>query len=343
LKKEKKTSRAWLEDWVRRRDFIIAIAGSASLWPLVVRAQQPTNKISIGFLSVNVPSAMKARIEAFQQGLRELGYVDRQNILIEYRFAEGKPDRLRALAGELVRLNVSVIVSEGPTSTRFAKEATSAIPIVMAQDPDPVGTGFVASLARPGGNITGLSNLRSDLGGKRLAILRDTIPGLTRVAIIGTSTTPGNREALADVVRAASTLALRLQVLEVSGPQDIETAFQAATADGHADAVLALASPYLLSNRTRVIDVAAKSRIPTMYYTSEYVREGGLMSYGVSATDLFRRAASYVDKIIKGARAGDLPIEQPAKFEFIINLPAAKSIGLTIPRNVFDLADEVIE
>ena len=327
---------------MRRRDFIRAIAGSASLWPLVARAQQPT-KLSIGFLSINTQPSMKARIEAFQQGLRELGYIDGQNILIEYRFAEGRPDRLRRLADELVRLKVSVIVTEGTTSTRFAKEATSAIPIVMAQDPDPVGTGYVASLARPGGNITGLSNLRSDLGGKRLQILKDTIPGLSRVAVIGTSTTPGNTQALADVESAASALAIRLQILDVSGPQDIETAFRTAMTDGHAGAVLVLASPYLLSNRTRVADVAVKSRIPTMYYASDYVRDGGLMSYGVSITDLFRRAATYVDKIVKGARPGDLPVEQPAKFEFIINLRAAKAIGLTIPRNVFDLADEVIE
>jgi putative tryptophan/tyrosine transport system substrate-binding protein len=247
------------------------------------------------------------------------------------------------VADELARLKVDVIVTEGTTATRFAKEATSTIPIIMAQDPDPVGTGFVASLARPGGNITGLSNLRSDLGGKRLEILKDTIPGLARVAIIGTSTTPGNTQALADVERAASTLALRLQVLEVSGPKDIETAFKAATTDGHAGAVLVLASPYLLSNRAQVADIAARSRIPTMYYTSDYVKDGGLMSYGVSITDLFRRAATYVDRIVKGTRPGELPVEQPTKFELIINMRAAKAIGLIIPRNVFDLADEVIE
>jgi putative ABC transport system substrate-binding protein len=228
------------------------------------------------------------------------------------------------------------------TSTRFAKEATSKIPIVMAQDPDPVGTGFVASLARPGGNITGLSNLRSDLGGKRLEILRDTIPGLARVAIIGTSTTPGNAQALADVERAASTLALGIQLLEVLGPQDIETAFKAAI-DGHAGAVLVMASHYLLSNRALVADIAIKGRIPTMYYTSDYVRDGGLMSYGVSITDLFRRAATYVGRIAKGAYPGDLPVEQPTKFELIINLRAAKAIGLSIPHNVFERADEVTD
>jgi ABC-type uncharacterized transport system substrate-binding protein len=331
---------------MKRRQFITCfgatLAANTLTWSHAARAQQPTGKISVGFLSVNVRPAMKARVEAFQQGLRELGYIEGQNVLIEYRFAEGNPERLRALADELVHLKVDVIVTEGTTSTRFAKEATSKIPIVMAQDPDPVGTGFVASLARPGGNITGLSNLRSDLGGKRLEILRDTIPGLARVAIIGTSTTPGNAQALADVERAASTLALGIQVLEILGPQDIETAFKAAI-DGHAGAVLVMASPYLLSNRALVADIAIKGRIPTMYYTSDYVRDGGLMSYGVSITDLFRRAATYVGGIAKGAHPGDLPVEQPTKFELIINLRAAKAIGLDIPHNVFERADEVTD
>jgi len=326
---------------VRRREFI-ALLGGAAAWPLAARAQQSTNKVSVGFLSVNAHSAMIARIDAFQRGLGDLGYIVGQNIAVEYRFAEGQPDRLRALADELVHLKVSVIVTEGTTSTRYAKEATSTIPIVMAQDPDPVGMGFVASLARPGGNITGLSNLRTDLGGKRLEILKDTVPGLARVAIIGTSTTPGYAQSLVDVERAAGILTLRLQVLEILGPQDIETAFQAAT-DGRAHAVLVLASPHLLSNRVRVADVAAKSRIPTIYYASDYVKDGGLMSYGVSTTDLFRRAANYVDKIVKGAKAGDLPIEQPTRFEFIINLRSANAIGLTIPPVVLSRADEVIE
>jgi len=328
---------------MKRRAFLGVLGGAVVARPLAAWAQQRSDKISVGFLSVNVRPAMKARVEAFQQGLRELRYVDGQNVLIEYRFAEGNPERLRGLADELVRLKVDVIVTEGTTATRFAKEATSTIPIVMAQDPDPVGTGFVASLARPGGNITGLSNLRSDLGGKRLEILKDTIPGLARVAIIGTSTTPGNTQALADVERAASTFALRLQVLEVLGPKDIETAFNAATTDGHAGAVLVLASPYLLSNRAQVADIAARSGIPTMYYTSAYVKDGGLMSYGVSITDLFRRAATYVDRIVKGARPGDLPVEQPTKFELIINMRAAKAIGLIIPATVLSRADEMIE
>jgi putative ABC transport system substrate-binding protein len=244
-----------------RRKFITLLGGAVAAWPLAARGQQSTNKVSIGFLSVNIRSAMVARIDAFERGLADLGYIVGQNIAVEYRFAEGQPDRLRALADELVRLRVSVIVTEGTTSTRYAKEATSTIPIVMAQDPDPVGTGFVASLARPGGNITGLSNLRTDLGGKRLEILKDTVPGLARVAIIGTSTTPGNAQSLVDVEHAAGILALQLQVLEISSPQDIETAFQAAT-DGRAHAVLVLASPHLLSNRARIAEVAAKKPHP---------------------------------------------------------------------------------
>jgi putative ABC transport system substrate-binding protein len=327
---------------MRRREFLTLLSGGVVSSPFTARAQQPVNKISIGFLSVNTGAAMKARVDAFDQGLRELGYVDGQNTFVEYRFAEGAPDRLRALAGELVRLKVSVIVTEGTTATRYAKEVTSTVPIVMAQDPDPVGTGFVASLARPGGNITGLSNLRTDLGAKRLEILKDTVPGLARVAVIGTSTTPGNAQTLADIGRAADVLALHQELLDVSGPQDIETAFQAAT-NKHADAVLVVASPYLLSNRTRVADAALKGRMPTMYYTSDYVKDGGLMSYGVSATDLFRRAATYVDKIVKGARPGDLPVEQPSRFEFVINLRSAKALGLTVPPTLLARADEVIE
>jgi ABC-type uncharacterized transport system substrate-binding protein len=329
-------------DQLNRREFATLLGGAAALVPLTVRAQQPANEISVGFLSANARAAMKGRTEAFQQGLRELGYIEGQNAFVEYKFAEGNPDRLLALAGELVRSNVSVIVTEGTTATRYAKEVTSSVPIVMAQDPDPVGTGFVASLARPGGNITGLSSLRTDLGGKRLEILKDTLPGLARVAVIGTSTTPGNEQSLVDVKRAAGALAVQLQVLDISGPQDIETAFQAAT-KAHADAILVLASPYLLSNRARVTDVVVKGRIPTMYYTSEFVKDGGLMSYGVNTIDLFRRAAIYVDKIAKGANPGDLPIEQPTRFEFIINLRSARAIGLTVPPVVLARADEVIE
>ena len=309
--------------------------------PLAAEAQ-PAGKVPIGFLSANARAAMSARTEAFRQGLRELGYVEEENISVEYLFAEGRVDRLRALVTELVRLKVSVIVTEGTTATRFAKEATSTIPIVMAQDPDPVGTGFVASLARPGGNITGLSNLRPDLGGKRLEVLKETLPRLARVAILGTSSVPGTPQTLRETELAASAVGVQLQYLEVVGPKDIGTAFSAASR-GRADAVFVLASPILLSHRAQMADLAAKSRLPAMYYTAEFVRDGGLMSYGVNATDLFRRAATYVDKILKGAKPADLPVEQPTKFELVINLKTAKALGLTIPPAVLARADEVIQ
>ena len=305
-----------------RRAFLAGTVGLLAA-PLAAEAQ-PAGKVPIGFLSANARAAMSARTEAFRQGLRELGYVEEENISVEYLFAEGRVDRLRALVTELVRLKVSVIVTEGTTATRFAKEATSTIPIVMAQDPDPVGTGFVASLARPGGNITGLSNLRPDLGGKRLEVLKETLPRLARVAILGTSSVPGTPQTLRETELAASAVGVQLQYLEVVGPEDIGTAFSAASR-GRADAVFVLASPILLSHRAQMADLAAKSRLPAMYYTAEFVRDGGLMSYGVNASDLFRRAATYVDKILKGAKPADLPIEQPTKFELVINRASRES------------------
>jgi putative ABC transport system substrate-binding protein len=298
--------------------------------------------VTVGFLSVNSRAAMAARTDAFQQGLRELGYVEGKNIFIEYRYADAKPDRLTALAAELVQLNVQVIVTEGTTATRFAKQATSTIPIVMAQDPDPVATGFVASLARPGGNITGLSNLRPELSAKRLELLKEAIPGLGRVAVFGTLTTPGTAQALKETQLAAEALRVHLKYLDVKGPQDIETLIQAASAD-RADAIVVLASPFLLSHRIKLADLAAKSRLPTIYYSTDFVEDGGLMSYGVTVTDLFRRAATYVDKILKGAKPAELPIEQPTKVTFAVNLKAAKQIGFTVPPSLLLRADRVIE
>jgi ABC-type uncharacterized transport system substrate-binding protein len=304
-------------------------------------AQQPAKIPRIGFLSANSRTAMSARAETFQQGLRELGYVEGKNIVIEYQFADRNLDRVPALAAELVRLNVNLIVTEGPTATRFAKEATSTIPIVMAQDPDPVGTGFVASLSRPSGNITGLSSLRPELTGKRLDLLKEIVPKLARVAVLGTSSTPGNAQSLKETELAASGLAIQLQFLEVLGPKDIETAFRAAS-KYRANAMLVLASPFLLSGRAELADLAIKSRLPAIYPSGDYVDVGGLMFYGASITDLFRRAATYVDKILKGSKPADLPVEQPTKLEFIVNLKTAKQIGLTIPPNVLARADRVI-
>ena len=296
-------------------------------------AQQPTKIPRIGTLIGTPPSAHSARIEAFRQGLRELGYVEGKNIVIEWRFADGKPDRLPALAAELVRLKVDVIVTAASPLTRAAKEATATIPIVMTQDTDPVGNGFVASLARPGGNITGLATLAPELSGKQLELLKETIPKLSRVAVFGTSTYPGNAQSLKEVELAAAAFKVQLQYLDVLDPKDIETAFRAAS-KGRADAVLALQNPVAASQRTQIIDLAVKNRLPAIYDRAEFVEDGGLMTYSVSSTDLFRRAATFVDKILKGRTPADLPVEQPMKFEFIINLKAAKQIGVTIPPNV---------
>ena len=306
------------------------------------QAQQPTKIPRIGYLSGTSPSTNPAGREAFRQGLRELGYVEGKNIVIESRYAEGKFDRQPALAAELVRLKVDVIVTAGPRSTRAVKEATSTIPIVMTQDDDPVGNGLVASLARPGGNITGLATLAPEIGGKRLELLKEIVPKLSRVAVLGTSTIPGSAQQLKETERAAGALGVKLQYLDVLDPKDIETAFRE-TAKGRADAVLTLTSSILLSQRAQLADLAVKNRLPAIYARPEYVEAGGLMTYGVNLNDLNRRAATYVDKILKGRKPADLPVEQPIKFELIINLNAAKQIGLTIPPNVLVRADRVIK
>ena len=305
-------------------------------------AQQPTKIPRIGLLFTATPSAAAARIEAFRQGLRELGYVEGKNILIEQRYAEGQLNHMNELAAELVRLKVDVIVTIGPAATRPAKEATTAIPIVMGVDDDPVGNGFVASLARPGGNITGLASLAPEIGGKQLELLKEIVPRLSRVAVLGTSTQPGNAQSLREAEVAAGALAVKLQYLDVLSPKDIEPVFRTAS-NGRAEAVLVLRASIFFSHRKQIVDLAAKRQLPAMYYTTEYVEEGGLMTYGVSITDLFRRAATYVDKILKGAKPAELPIEQPTKFELVVNLKTAKRIGLTIPPNVLARADKVIK
>jgi putative ABC transport system substrate-binding protein len=305
-------------------------------------AQYATKLPRIGYLSGASASAIASRVEAFRQGLRELGYVEGKNVVIEYRYADRHPDRLPALAAELVRLKVDVIVSSGSGNTRVAKEATSTIPIVMAQDNDPVGNGFVASLARPGGNITGLATLRLELSGKQLELLTEIIPKLSRVGFFGTSTDPANAHSLKETEHVAATFGVKVQYVDVLSPADIEAAFKAAEA-ARADAVLMMmAGPVVNSRRKELADLAVKSRLPAIYYQREYVEAGGLMSYGVSVTDLDRRAASYVDKILRGRKPADLPVEQPVKFELIINVNAAKHIGLTIPANVLTRADKVI-
>ena len=305
------------------------------------QAQQPAKVPRIGFQLDSPVAAVAARIEGFRQGLRELGYVEGKNIIIEWRSSEGKVERRAEIAAELVRLKVDVIVSAGPTVTRAVKEATSTVPIVMSQDPDPVGSGFVASLARPGGNITGLSALSPEMSGKQLEIMKEILPKLSRMAVIGNSTNPGDAQVLRETVLAAGVYEVYLRYLDVLDAKDIEPIFRAA-AKGRADALLVLGNPILNSHRQQVVDLAAKHRLPTAYARPEFIEAGGLMYYGTNYNDLYRRAATYVDKILKGAKPGDIPVEQPIKFEFIVNLKAAKQIGLTIPPNVLVRADKVI-
>ncbi len=308
----------------------------------LVEAQQPTKVPRIGFLSGGSPTTTSpARYEAFRQRLRELGYVEGKNIVIEHLWAEGKLDRFPALAAELVRLKVDVIVTWGSTATRAAKEATNTIPIVMANDADPVASGVVASLARPGGNITGFSTLSPELSGKRLELLKEIVPKLSRVAVLGASTSTSSALALKETELAAGALKLKLQYLDVLDPKDIETAFRAA-GKARADAVLTLPTTVLYSQRKQIVDLAVKSRLPAIYPQTEYTEVGGLVSYEPNLADMWRRAATYVDKILKGTKPADLPVEQPMKFEFVINLKAAKAIGLTIPPNVVVRADKVI-
>jgi putative tryptophan/tyrosine transport system substrate-binding protein len=328
------------------RKKIIGFALTALLFALSfpAEAQQLTKVPRIGFLLASSLSANSARIEALRQGLRELGYlgyVEEKNIVIELRSAEGKSERVRALAVELVRLKVDIIVSAGPAVTRPAKEVTTTIPIVMAQDPDPVANGFVNTLAHPGGNITGLSTLAPEISGKQLELLKEIVPRLSRLAVFGNSTRPGNAQALREIELAAKAFGVKVQYLDVLDSKDIETAFRAAS-KGHADAVLILGNPVATSQRTQIASLAVKNLLPAVYDRPEFVEDGGLITYSVSQNDLFRRAATYVDKILKGAKPADLPVEQPKKFEFIINLKAAKQIGLTIPPNVLARADRVI-
>ncbi len=308
---------------------------------VVAHAQQPAKVPQIGYLVAGFRSDILDRTEAFRQGLRDLGYIERKNLFIEYRYAEGRLSHLAALAAELVRLKVDVIVTAGPQSTRAAKEATARIPIVMAFDFDPVGNGFVGSLARPGGNITGLSTLAPEISGKQLELLREIVPKLARVAVLGNSSDPGSTQLLKETEDAALAMGMHRLYFDVRVPEDIETAFRAA-AKGRAEALLSLPSFILTSHRKQIVELALKNRLPAVYDRREFVEDGGLMTYGVSSTDLFRRAATYVDKILKGTKPGDLPVEQPKKFEFIVNLKAAKQIGLTIPPNVLARADRVI-
>jgi putative ABC transport system substrate-binding protein len=323
---------------------ITVLTLSAMLYALCppAQAQQQTKIPRVVWLTTGAPSIISGRVEAFRQAMRELGYVEGKNILIESRGADNVQARRKALAEELARLKVDVIVTAGEGGTRAVKEATSSIPIVMASDDDPVGNGFVASLARPGGNITGLSQLSPELNGKRMELLKEVLPKLSRVAVFTTSTSVGQAREMKEIELAAAALGVKLQPIDVFTIKDIEPAFRAAV-KGRADAVLENISGSIRSAQLRELaELAIKHRLPVMRERPEHVEAGGLMSYGVSLPDLARRAATYVDKILKGAKPAELPVEQPTKFEFIINLKAAKQIGLTIPPNVLARADKVI-
>ena len=311
------------------------------LGTVYVEAQQPAKIPRIGFLAASSAPIAATRIDAFRQGLRALGYVEGKDIVIEFRFAEGKPDQLAHYAAELVRLKVDVIVTLGPRDTRAARDATRIIPIVMGQDSDPVGSGFVDSLARPGGNITGLSTLAPEISGKHLELLKEILPRLFRVAVLGNSTEPGNALLLKEMELAAGALKVQLNYLEVRDPEDVEIAFSTIKKD-RADAFNVLRNPITATRRKQIVDLAAKSRLPAMYATPDWVEAGGLMSYAPDLRDNWRRAATYVDKVLKGVKSADLPVEQPTKFEFVINLKTAKQLGLTIPPNVLARADKVI-
>jgi putative ABC transport system substrate-binding protein len=330
-----------VDETMKKKNTILTLCAMLLALCVSAEAQQPTKIARIGYLSGTSYSANSARVDAFRQGLRELGYVEGKTIVVEWRYAEGKLDRLPALAAELVRLRVDVIVASAPPPTRSAKQATATIPIVMSYDDDPVGNGFVASLARPGRNITGLATLAPELSGKQLELLREIVPKLSRVAVIGNATRPGSPQALREVNLAGDAVGVQLQYLEIQAPKDIEIAFRAASQE-HAEGVLVLTTPVLISRRKQVAELAVKDRLPTIYGRPEYVEDGGLLSYATSFTDLSRRAAIYVDKILKGAKPAELPVEQPTKFELIINLKAAKQIGLTIPPSVLARADKII-
>jgi putative ABC transport system substrate-binding protein len=327
-----------------RRAFIRTLAGALLTAPLAADAQQAAKIARIGYLAANLTVSLHMN-EAFRQGLRDLGYVEGRNVVIEYRDAEGKPERLPALAAELVGLKADVIVASDTPAALAAKQATRTLPIVFIGAGDPVTSGLISSLPRPGGNVTGLSLLAPELRGKRLELVTQAVPGVTRVAVLWQPGGLGERtgkDQLKEVEVAARALGVRLQVVEARGPADFDRAFSDMTR-ARAGALTVLGSAMFANERRRLVDLAAKHRLPGVYGFREYVDAGGLMAYGPNVADLFRRAATYVDKILKGTKPGDLPVEQPTKFELVINLKAAKALGLTIPPSLLGRADQVIE
>jgi putative ABC transport system substrate-binding protein len=305
------------------------------------QAQQAPKIPRVGLLTGISSASMSTREEAFRQGMRQLGYIEGKNVFIEPRYADGQTDRLDKLAVELTRLKVDAVVTGGSQATRATKTATATIPIVMANDNDPVGDGFVASLARPGRNITGLTNVVPDISGKQLELLREIHPRLSRLAVIGDATVPNTAQLIVETKRAGEAIGVQIVHLEVRTFEDAEAVFRDAT-KARAEAALVLPGAVLGTKRNQVAALAVKSRLTAIYPRAEYVDDGGLMTYSANNLELFRRAATYVDKILKGAKPAELPVEQPKKFELVINLKAAKQIGLTMPPNVLARADRVI-
>jgi len=324
---------------------IINLALCAVLFALCssVDAQQPKKIAKIGVLSPSTPAAAAHLFEAFRRGLQELGYVEGKTFVLEFRYGEARAERLPELARELVGLKVDVIVTGTDVAIAAVKRETQTIPIVMANSSDPVGTGFVASLARPGGNITGLSSISLELSGKRLELLREVVPGLSRVAFLWNPDVRGNLLDYNETEGAAGSLRLQLQSVEVVRAEDLDRAFSAVTKDRAQALIMPAANPVGFTARGQIASFAQKNRVPSIYAQREYVDAGGLMSYGPNTPDMFRRAATYVDKILKGTKPADLPVERPRKFELVINLKTAKQIGLTIPPNVLARAEKVIK
>jgi len=327
---------------MNQKIFCIALSAVLLALSAPVAAQERGKIPRLGFLGPSSASSSPTRIEAFQQGLRDLGYVEGKNIVIEYRWAEGRTERLPDLAAELVSLKPDVLFTSSPQGALAAKKATTTIPIVFVGVGDPVGIGVVASLARPGGNVTGLTNFQVELSGKRLELLRESFPKIASVAVFWNPLNPGNALALKETEAVAQFFGIKLLVREVRSPNDFDGAFQAATS-GRAQALLPLPDPIMNTQLRRILDFAAKNRLPAMYSTPEFVEAGGLMSYAADLLAMFRRGATYVDKILKGSKPADLPVERPMKFEFAINLKTAKQIGVTIPQWTLMKADRVIK
>jgi putative tryptophan/tyrosine transport system substrate-binding protein len=325
---------------VNRRDFVTFLGGAVAACPLVARAQQPGKAARIGYLAIRAPMSAD---EALLQALRELNWIEGRNIVIERRFSAGNFDRLREFAAELVRLKVDAIVAVASAGTQAAKDATASIPICFVNAGDPVGQGFVMSLARPGGNVTGVSfDASPDITAKQLQLILETVPKASRVAVLWNPTSPFLRSYWSVAQAAAPALGVVLQSLEVQDASQYETAFKAIGRD-RADALVVLSDSFATFHRARIAELAAEHRLPVLYGHRQYVEAGGLMSYGPSLFDVYRRAAAYVDKILKGTRPADLPVEQPTKYELVINLKTAKALGLEVPLTLIARADEVIE